>query len=378
MNNPEDRLPSLEYNGAGEAREKEDTISLLDIIGVLTKRWKMIFFLSLGAAVFIAAYSLYTIKTPHDAFLNKLPNVYKPEVQVRLQEDSASPASFLSSESGLGALAGLAGISGGRNTNVALAEDLLEGPTIVDQIGDEFDFRERYEIEENVTFNIRKTIREKVETNFDADSGILTISYTDVNPHLATDIVNRAVTLLEIRFRELTMEKILNKKQFLEERIEEVEAQLKQAQNNLIRFQIDNGIVNVVVNEETKSVELIFARYIPQVQRSTITLEYFDLERDKAIQESIYKLLVQQYETTKIEEMDDSKTFQILETAQVPEVKDSPSRGKICIIFTLAVFFLSILLAFIFEYFEKAKKDPVESKKLERIKHSFTTPKHKQ
>jgi uncharacterized protein involved in exopolysaccharide biosynthesis len=375
MNNPEDRLTSLEYKQPGEKAGKEDTISLLDIIGVLTKRWKLIFFLSLAAAIFIVAYSLYTIKTPHDAFLNRLPNIYKPTVQVRLQEDSGSATSFLSSESGLGALAGLAGISGGGNTSVALAEDLLEGHTIIDQIGEEFDFKKRYKIEEKITFNTRKMIKEKLNTEYDSESGILTISYSDVDPKLATDIVNRAVVLLEARFRALTQEKVLTKKTFLEERLEEVETDLKEAQTNLIQFQIDNGIVNVVVNADTKSVELVFARYIPQAMRSSITLEYFDLERDKAILEGIYQLLMEQYETTKIEEMDDSKTFQILETAEVPEVKNSPSRGKICIIFTFAVFFVSILLAFIFEYFDKARKDPVEAQKLERIKHSFRSPK---
>jgi len=356
----------------------EDTISLLDLIGVLAKRWKFIFFTSLIAAILIVGYSLYSLRVPHDAFLNQLPNIYKPQVEVRLQEEGSTAASVLGSGgSGLGALAGLAGIRGGGSSNVALAQELIEGNTIVDQIAEEFNFPERYEIEEKVVPTTRKMIREKLNTEFDSESGILTISFSDVDPEFSTLVVNRAVALLETRFRELTMEKVLNKKQFLEERLEEVEADLEKAQTDLIEFQLENAIVNVVVNEETKSVELVFARYIPQAKRHAITLQYFDLERDRTILEGIYKLLMNQYEQTKIEEMDDTKTFQILEVAEVPEIKDRPSRGKICIIVTLSAFFLSVFFSFIMEYFDKAKRDPVESEKLDSIKSRFRVSKKK-
>lgn len=360
------------------AARDEDTISLLDLIGVLAKRWKFIFFASLIAAILIVAYSIYTIKTPHDAFMNQLPNIYKPQVEVRLQEEGSSAASVLgSSGSGLGALAGLAGISGGKSSNVALAQDLIKGNTIVDRLAEEFDFPERYDIEEKIVPTTRKMIREKLATEFDSESGILTISFSDVDPEFATLVVNRAVALLEVRFKELTMEKVLNKKQFLEERLEEVEKDLKQAQKNLINFLIENGVVNIVVDSESGSTELVFARYVPQGERYAITAQYFELERDRTILEGVYKLLMNQFEQTKIEEMDDSKTFQILEIAEVPEIKDGPSRGKICIIVTLSAFFLSIFLSFIMEYFEKAKKDPLESQKLESIKSRFRTSKKK-
>ncbi|MFP4564244.1 MAG: hypothetical protein ACLFRY_13150 [Spirochaetia bacterium] len=350
---------------------EEDTISLLDLLGVLAKRWKLIFFSTLIAAILIVLYSLYTLRVPPDAHLNTLPNVYKPTVEVRLQEENGA-ASFLNQDSGLGALIGIGGQ--GKSTNVALAQELLLGRTIVDQIAEEFDFRNRYEFEVPVAPKIRKMIREKFSTDFDQESGILTIGYTDVDPEFATRIVNRAVTLLEQRFRGLTMEKVLNKKRFLEDRLFEVETQLKNAQTELIQFQIRHGIVEIIPsgdNDTNGAVELVFAQYTRPERRHTLTLEYFDLQRDREVLAGIFELLMQQFETAKIEEMDDTRTFQILEQAEVPEIKDSPSRGKISIIVTLTTFFLSIFLAFILEYFDRVKQDPEEARKLEQIKNRF-------
>ena len=359
----------MEQNRQLEDRQRdEDTISLLDLLGVLAKRWKLIFFSTLIAAILIVLYSLYTLRVPPDAPLNTLPNVYKPTVEVRLQEEDGA-TSFLNQDSGLGALIGIGGQ--GKSTNVALAQELLLGRTIVDQIAEEFEFRSRYDVEEPVFPKIRKMIREKFSTDFNQESGILTIGYTDVDPEFATRIVNRAVTLLEQRFRGLTMEKVLNKKQFLEDRLFEVESQLKNAQTELIQFQIRHGIVEIIPSGSNGAVELVFAQYIRPERRHTLTLEYFDLQRDREVLAGIFELLMQQFETAKIEEMDDTRTFQILEQAEVPEIKDSPSRGKISMIVTLTTFFLSIFLAFILEYFDRVKQDPEEARKLDQIKNRF-------
>jgi len=42
----------------------------------------------------------------------------------------------------------------------------------------------------------------------------------------------------------------------------------------------------------------------------------------------------------------------------VPDKKSGPSRGMICIVATLAAFFLAILVAFIAESIDKIRKDP--------------------
>ena len=74
----------------------------------------------------------------------------------------------------------------------------------------------------------------------------------------------------------------------------------------------------------------------------------------------------------KLEEMDTSATFQIVERADVPEVRFSPSRAKTTVIVTVAGFFLSVLVAFIVEYFRKAGQDPAESEKIATIRSQLS------
>ncbi len=397
---------------------EEDTISLLDLFSVLAKHWRFIFFSTLAAAVLIFCYSLYSLMADPEAPLNFLPNIYKPQVKVRLQETESASLGSLFKEDNLGVLSGLVPASSSLS-NAELAQELLKGKTLIDQVAEEFDFIEKYDISEYPKTTSREIFTENLVVEHDSATGILTIGYKDINPEFATDVLNRTLQLLEKRFQNLTMETVMTKKEFLEKRLEEVGREYRAAQQAVVDFQKNYGLFNLelqasamieeiakleseIMNTELKLRQLQEARRSddPQVQRLQNELEllkemlqakqrglagysneyisqsefpelsaiYLNLKSELAIQETIYKMLRQQYETTKIEESDNSRKFQIIEYAEIPEKKDSPSRSKICIIVTLAVFFLSILIAFIMEYFSRVKKDPEESDKLKNIK----------
>lgn len=355
---------------------EKNTISVLDILHVLTARWKLIIISTVLSAILILGYSYYTTIAPPESRYNKMPNIYKPTVKVMLQGEQINSASVFSGNigSGLSALAGLGSNSRGGNSSVALAQELLLSNTILDQIAENFGFYEGYTDLRYAKAVARRQIKSKLETKFSSTSGILEISYTDTDPELATQIVNQAVILLENRFKSLTMSRIHNKKQFLEERIAQVESQLKEAQTNLINFQVEKGIVDfkeVKIGENRSTSEVVFTKYLPPVERNAITLEYFDIQREKNILEGIYELLMNQYEATKIEEMDDSKTFQILEVAEVPIYKFGPNRKLTSLVVIASTLILSIIISFIFEYFARLKQNPTEEKKLQQIKNDF-------
>ena len=95
-----------------------------------------------------------------------------------------------------------------------------------------------------------------------------------------------------------------------------------------------------------------------------IIMEFEELTRDLNVQATIYQTLVQQYELLKLQESGTGPMFQIIEYAEVPEIKSGPSRGKLCIIVTFAAFFISIFLAFLKEFWDNLKQDPERMKKL--------------
>ncbi|NOY08670.1 MAG: hypothetical protein GXP33_07490 [Spirochaetes bacterium] len=222
-----DREDMRKINGSAGDRDytaEEDTISLLDLFAVLVKRRRLIIWSTLIAALFIVSFSILTIKLPPDSRWNYLPNIYKPKVEVLVKagSQSGSAISSILSSSGLSSLAGLLGASTGTNSSAELAQALLKGNTIKDQIAEEFNFKKRYNITKYPRTTERKIINSALDAEYDPKSNILEISYKSIDPVFATKVVNRIVELLDKRFKDLTLEKVRQKKKFLEERLDAV------------------------------------------------------------------------------------------------------------------------------------------------------------
>ncbi len=402
--------------------QSANTISLLDLI-VVCVRSKWLILITTGlAAVLIVLYSLYSLRVAPDAPLNYLPNYFEPVTKVRiLDQEQSSISSILGESSELGLLATIAGASADGSSNADLAQTLLLGNRVLDELVEEFDILKRFDIVEDPRTNSRTLLREAFETEFDPATAILTIRFRSVDKYFATEMLTSAVEKLEALFDELTLRKVLEKKQLLAESIKTYESELKAAQQTLIDFQSRNNIIDITLQTEyqlnslanlegqilVKETELnaltetrraddpevLRAKMdlnllktrrdmitlgqrgndnsleIPLAQLPELSAIYANLMTDLEILQVIYSSLRSQYETVKIEEKDNSERFQVVEQAEVPERKAGPSRGMICIIITLSAFLLSVLYAFFLEYIRRVKKDPVESEKLEEIQN---------
>ncbi len=406
-----------------------NTISLLDLIAVLVKRKWFILLSTCLAGVLIVMYSMYTLRAPSDARFNYLPNYFKPAVKIRLLSDEQGSISSMFGGGDLGILASIAGASGGGSSNAELAQTLIVGNRILDALIVEFNIIERYGIVENPRTSSRAALKEAFQTEFSASTGILTVSFENVDKVFATEILTRAVVKLESLFDELTMKGVLEKKRFLEETVAQYERELREAQRELINFQTKNNIIDIKLQTESqlatlselesqilttetdlatlkenrrpddpevlntaRELNLLKTRRditnlgqkddtkrldIPLSELPGLSAVYANLVGDIEILQVIYSSLRSQYETTKIEEQDNSERFQVIEEAEIPEIKAGPSRGKICVIVTMSAFFLSVFIAFILEYFDRVKSDPVESEKLAAIKQMLWKPRKK-
>lgn len=402
--------------------QSANTISLLDLVVVCVRSKWLIIITTALAAVLIVLYSLYSLRVPSDAPLNFLPNYFEPATKVRiLDQEQSSISSILGDSSELGLLATIAGASVDGSSNADLAQALLLGNRILDELIEEFDILQRFGIVEDPRTNSRALLRESFETEFDPATGILTINFKSVDKYFATEILTSAVEKLEAFFDELTLKKVLEKKRLLSESIEAYESDLRAAQQALIDFQSRNNIIDISLQTEyqlnslanlegqilVKETELnaltetrraddpevLRAKMdlnllktrrdmitlgqrgndnsleIPLAQLPELSAMYANLMTDLEILQVIYSSLRSQYETVKIEEKDNSERFQVVEQAEVPERKAGPSRGMICIVVTLSAFLLSLLYAFFLEYIRRVKKDPVESEKLAEIQN---------
>lgn len=328
-------------------KAKNEEISLLDIFMVLWNRKKLIIGVTIIGMVFILGYSILSLILPSEKSF--LPNIYTPYAQMLINngDSSGSGLSSMLSSSGLGSLASMAGVNvGGGATNSSLAGYLVNSNTIQDSVIEKFNLIERYKIKKYPKAVSRKILKKKLHTDFNEETGVFTVSFEDIDPSFACDIINYTVGLLEKRFLELGVDNNKLTKTNLEENIET-------AYNNIIELR-----------KQIQALELSVSNPYARTDTSNIAMDSTMLKMELDVQEKLYANLKSQYEALKITMASEQPVFQILEYAEVPDQKSGPSRGKICIIVTFASFFISVCLAFLLDAIDKIKKDPVAMEKL--------------
>jgi uncharacterized protein involved in exopolysaccharide biosynthesis len=245
--------------------------------------------------------------------------------------------------------------------------------------------------------------------------GIISVSITYKNKHLATDIANSYVKELDKFNTQTTMTVGKRFRIFIEQRLKENTDSLTRAENDLRDFQekhktivldaeIESAIQTIAelksrimlldvrkgalssssqidnpylreINKELRELRKQLAQIefgekkkdgkefgvgfsVPFSQLPEISQEYVRLLREVKIQEAIFELLTQQYEQAKIMELKDTPTVQFLDMAHVPEKRSFPRRTLIVVLTFLASIFVHIPLVFLLEYINEIKTTP--------------------
>ena len=331
--------------------ENEDEISLIDLFAVLLKHKFLIIGMTGLAMIAAVIISIISLKLPPEKSF--LPNKYTPKAQMLINNDSSSGGGLASmiSSSGLGSLAGLAGVNvSGGASNSALAGYLVNSNSVLDAVVDKFNLIERYKIEKSPRAESREALKKLLTSNYDTDTGVFTISFTDIDPEFAREVVNFVVGLVEERFNELGIDQNKLQEENLKENIQRSYDEIRSLEKQIQT--LEHSVSNV---------------YNPSSVPS-IMLDSSLLKMELSAQQQIYAQLKVQYESLKVSMASEQPVFQILEYAEVPDKKSAPSRGKLCIIITFAAGFLSVFLAFAINAIENIKKDPEAMAKLKTSK----------
>jgi len=323
----------------------EDEISLIDLFAVLLRRKWMIIGMTLGAAVISVTLAVISLRLPAD--INFLPNEFTPRALMLINDSGSSGSSISSllSSSGLGSLAGLAGVSTGQSYS-SLAIYLAGTNTFLDSVVDEFGLITRYKIKQYPRAESREALKKKLAAEFDDESGVFSIAFTDVDPAFAQRVVNYCVDYLENWFRELGLDKNILQKANLEQNIQNTYDEIRRLQ------------------EAGRDLEQSVSLGLGGVSPPSIVLESQRINMELGAQQEIYTQLKVQLELINVTIASETPIFQILERAEIPDQKSKPSRGLLCIIVTFAAGFLAVFLAFVLNAIENIKKDPEAMRKL--------------
>lgn len=328
------------------AEDKDDEISLIDLFAVLLKWKKMIIAVTIAAMIGAIIFSIISLKLPPEK--SPLPNQYTPKALMIINNSSSSSSSLSSllGSSGLGSLASLAGVSTASSSYSSLAVYLATTNSFLDAVVDKFDLINRYKIKKSPRATSRAMLKKNLTADYDDESGVFSISYTDIDPVFAQSVVNFAADYMEDMFSQLGVDKNLLQKKNLEENIDTSY----------------NEIVSLEKQIRRKESAVSYG-YNPSAA-ANIVLDTSMLKLQLEAQKQVYTQLKTQLEVLKVTMASETPVFQILEHAEVPDQKAKPSRGKLCIIVTFAAFFLAVFAAFALNAMENIKKDPEAMAKL--------------
>lgn len=367
-------------------------IQVLELLGLLAKRKRLVAFMTVLSAVLSAAYSL------------TMPNIYSATAKVLPpQKDGGSIYSML------GQMGGLAGLAGGKGAvEGELYIGILKSRSVGETVVNRLELVKRWHAK-----GVRQAW-ERLDRSVKAATGkdgIIFISAEDTDPKLSALIANTVADELGRTMVRLNLSKVGSEKLFLEQRLDVVKRDLKAAEDDLKRFSQNNKIVKVDSQAEAsvsgaarlkteiamKEVELAELRksqtdenyQVSAVQAGLrrlkaelsttagnggngdgvpsignvpqLGLEFSRKMRELKTQEALFEQLSKQYELAKLNQAKDSSSLQILDEAVVPDIKTRPRRSTLVIMSTLVAFIVSVILAFGMEYLEKM---PQEEKKL--------------
>jgi len=389
-------------NEAG-AKQTEKTLleTIVYFISILWHYRLLIVLTTAVVTVAVLAYCVVSISLPPEK--SPMPNVYTAEATILVQSDSQSDVN----SSIMNALGVYQGSAASAKNNGDLIIEVLNSRMMLDALIDEFDIIKKLGLTEYAKGISRGFMKNKIRYTYVRNTGVMKIASDDTDPVLARNIVNKTVSLLESWFsqnRGLAKQK---QRQSLEDKITEVKTSIDTLQNRIKSIQKRYGVLSVEELGQTQAASLAELRSqlilkdveiknytsfskiddprleqlkaerqnlldlitqnqqkLPEADMASggqlkslkslpdVAQEFSQLSLELDIQQRIYNTLSPQYEAMKLTPESDP-IFQVLELADVPDIKSGPSRPKIILIAFAASFFGSIALSLVINAMRK-------------------------
>ena len=353
--------------------------SILDVL-VICVKWRKAIFWQVAVVCLIALVLCMTV-----------PEWYKSEAKIIPPTEEGGPSFLSSLISQIPMPTSFLGLAGASNT-ASLSMAILQSRTMMESVVNRFDLVNRYKAK-NVEKAVRR-LRKRCAFNLD-EEGTISISVKDptpfFHPRLATektkllvrDMADFMIGQLDSINRTLLNQKARFIRQFYEKRYQENFAALQTEEEALRTFQEKFGTValpeqtiaaieaaaqlkadimakeieidilkqnfgtkNVNTMKAQASLESLNRQYnglyggngmdknklLPAFQKiPSYGLEYARHIRNIKVQEILVELLLQQLEQARLEELKDTPTIQVLDSASLPIKRTSPQRALIMI-----------------------------------------------
>jgi capsule polysaccharide export protein KpsE/RkpR len=336
-----------------------------------------------------------------------IPKQYESIARIMPPEQQGGGAAILAAlvgraaPGGLGTLASsLLGVKG----SGSLSMDLLQSKTIGEHLVDRFGLQKLYK--NHYRQDTLRQLAHRTVVKDDKKSGVITIAVTDRDQRRARDMAQAYLDELNTFMAKVNTSSAHRERLFVEQRLTSVKQELDQAQQELSEFSSANATIDVkeqtramvdagarlqaqliVGQSELNSLQQIYgeenvrvragrarvavlqhelekmsgsneptgedakqdatAMYPSLKQLPRLSVRWADLYRRVRIHETVFELLSQEYEMTRIEEVKELPTVSVIDPPSWPEKKSSPPRRWIVLGMTAAALFATAIMLLI-------------------------------
>jgi len=313
-------------------------ITLLDLGTVLVRHWRMVLGLPVvaGIAALLISFAMRPSFSANTTFV--------PE---------AGPNSRL--PAGLAGLAGQFGLSIGADASrsprfyadVLKSREVLErvlrshyaDPRPTAQHGDSILLLDLLELRgrsaaDSLSKGVRR-LRNLISTQIDNQTSIVRLTVDSRYPDLAAGMANRLITYLNDFNAQTRQSQARERRKFVEQRVTSAELELRAAEGTLRSFLERN-------RSWQQSPQLVF--------------EEGRLRRQVDIRQEVYLTLTREYETARIEEVNDTPVITVIDPAVPPQLRSSPRRSLLVGLGIILGAVLGVFVAFGREYLARSRR----------------------
>jgi len=321
-----------------QAPEFDDHTSIFEALNALLKRWRSALGIPLIVTVVVIVLSLF------------VPNVYTARTSFvpEAPTETNLPA-------GLAGLAGQLGINFGSEASQSprFYAEVVKSRAILDRLltatyGNTLTPENPSDSTTLLTI-LRKGKRNRpdslergakklaslISVTVDAQTNIVTVKATLEDRDLSAAVLQRLVSYLNDFNTQTRQSQARERRKFTEQRVASVEQELRDAEEGLKRFYQSN-------RSWQQSPQLVF--------------EEGQLRRQVDLRQELYRTLRREYETARIQEVNDTPVITVIDSAVPPQRKSGPTRSLWALTALILGGVFALFWAFSAEYFEQAKR----------------------
>ena len=408
-------MESTENTEAPQPIVDEDEINLFDLIAVVLKRKR--FIVVYTAVLLVLIFIVLMIMSP----------VYQGVARLLPPQSVNSTTEILAQLAGATGLS--MGATGAQPTSSTYA-GMLTSRTILDAVLDKYNLIEFYKKDRFLgrwrsytRDDARDTLTDLVDMEADTTTNIITATINDKNAQRAAAMANTFVDELRKMIQDLSVLEANQRKVFYDREIKKTLDNLTLAEESMKKFQENSGVL--LADEQAKAmmdrIAMLEAQIaakeiqiqvintyatasnpdmkravselaalkderdkleaksvttqnfpgnvtIPTAQVPELGMEYLRKLRDLKYQQTLWDVLIKQYETARLDETKETPNVQVVDIAIPPEKSAKPKVMLIMVIAVPVSLFLSMLMAFLLEYLEKSSANPANKVRMNNIK----------